>query len=291
MKGYFRYFAIPFAIVLVLGLVTLGFKAANGPDDSEMTASANTERETTERVFDYGEVLTEEEEDLLRQQIAEKESVTKTDIVLVTLNESLVEYAAGYEEQIGEVPTSQCVMVYADNFYDDNKFGYNKPVGDGVLFLDNIYREDDGHVYSWMSTCGKAEDEFSSEMIDNVLQSGLPYADESPYQMYSTWISEYSNYMTGKGEVPVLFHYPVILIVSLVVAGVFIGVNHSGKVGNKTVSDTTYVAGGKPVLKKETDRFINKTVTKTKIESSSSGGGGSHSSSSGASHGGGGCSR
>ena len=299
MKDYFRYFKIPFIIIAVMLAVALGVTAFTGgfgkkEEPEEAVESANTERTTSERVFDYGEVLSDEEEESLREEIREAEKITESDIVIVTLNESLVEYAAQYEDKIGEVPMNECVMVYADNFYDEHKFGYNAPVGDGVLLLDNWYRESDGSVYSWMSTCGKVEDFYSSEMIDSLLQDSLDCVVEDPYQAYSDFISGFTADMTGTSSGGKLFSTSLILIVSAVIALIFLLVNLFSKKADKTVSEKTYVAGGNPTVKRKEDRFINKTVTKTKIESESSsggGGGGSHTSSSGASHGGGGSSR
>ena len=94
MKEYLRYFSIPFALVGILAVVTLGTVLVKGGADVDAVASGNTQRTTTERVFDYADKLTDEEEDTLREKIAKAEQKTKCDIVLVTLNESLVEYAA-----------------------------------------------------------------------------------------------------------------------------------------------------------------------------------------------------
>ena len=49
---------------------------------------------------------------------------------------------------LGYLTPDRYTMVYADNFYDEHQFGYDRPYGDGVLMLDNWYREADGGVYS-----------------------------------------------------------------------------------------------------------------------------------------------
>lgn len=294
MRGFFQYFKIPLVIIAIMAIVALGLRMFHGSTSSETAVSSNLERTVSERVFDYGEVLTDEEEDLLREQIQEAEFATKSDIVLVTLNESLEEYAAQYEDSIGYVEPSEWVMVYADNFYDEHKFGYDQAHGDGVLFLDNIFRESDGSIYSWMSTSGRVEDYFSSSMIDDVLTTGFSYFDASAYFAYSTLISEYEKKMLNsqEGSISRYLSFKVVLIVSLIITAIYLFVNLSGKIGKKTVNGRTYVQGGQPNLRHREDRFINKTVTKTKIEtSSSSGGGGHHTSSGGHSHGGGGHSR
>lgn len=295
MKEFFRFFKIPFIIVGVLAVITIVVGATHAISASNTDQSVNMGRATTERVFDYADVLTDEEEDLLRDQIRTSEGLTQCDIVIVTLNESLVEYAASYEDIIGPVPIDQCVMVYADNFYDENRFGYNEPYGDGVLFLDNWYRESDGGVYSWMSTSGKAEDIYSSSMIDHVLDVSLAYVEDDPYDAYSTFIHMFVEDITQEdrlGAIGSSFSILHILVFAVIVSVIFLVVNWSGRKGKKTVTNLTYVNGGKPTLNHKEDRFITKTVSKKKIESSSSGGrsggGGHHRSSSGRSHGGGG---
>jgi len=80
-----------------------------------------------------------------------------------------------------------------------------------------------------------------------------------------------------------------------IVALIYMFVHMHQKKAKNTTTANTYVAGGRPVLKNKSDRFIRKHVSSRRIETSSSsgggsrssGGGGHHRSSSGASHGGG----
>ena len=194
MKEYFRYFRFWFiglAAVFVVWLFAVGGKMLAGSGDSGRT---NTECTTEERVFDNADVLTDEEENKLRTQISKYEKELKIDIVLVTLNESLKEYAREYDSN---VTYDKFVMIYADNFYDEHKFGYDKAHGDGVLFLDNWYREADGGVYSWMSTSGRAETAYSSAMIDELLTDSLYYVEDDPYLAYCTMVDYFVIDMTG----------------------------------------------------------------------------------------------
>ena len=80
------------------------------------------------------------------------------------------------------------------------------------------------------------------------------------------------------------------LLCSILISGIFCLINCIGKKGKKTVTDTTYVVGGRPHIRLQEDRFIRKSVSKTKMSSDSGSGGGSghHRSSGGRSHGGGG---
>ena len=298
MKQYLRFFRIPFIITLALFVVAVIVSVVSAIVN-EPKARSNQECTTTERVFDYADVLTDEEENSLREVIAKTELKTESDIVIVTLNESLVDYAAQYEDKIGRVSTDKCVMVYADNFYEEHKFGYNKANGDGVLLLDNWYREADGHVYSWMCTTGKIEDAYSSEMIDTTLNASLATVDTNPYFAYKCFVDLYARDMEDtSGSIADLIHPFFIFLLALIVAVIFLIANLSWRKGKVTVNETTYVAGGRPTMKRKEDNFLYKNVTKRRIETSSGGsggggggGGGHHTSSSGGSHGGGGHSR
>ena len=253
----------------------------------------NTESTATEQVYDYGDVLTAEEEQSLSKLIDEKEVETRSDIAVITLNESLVEYAAQYEDAIGKVPTSECVMVYADNFADEHKMGYDKPYGDSMVFLDNWYREADGKIYSWISTSGRVEDALTVDAMEQIMDYSLYEVDENPYEAYSLLVNEYADHYTmlgSKGS-----SVGISILGSFVVAAIFCLINCFSRKGKKTTTDSTYVVGGRPRLRVKEDRFIRKSVSKVKIDRDSGGsGGGSHGhhmSAGGRSHGGAGHSR
>ena len=289
-KKYISYFKFWFLAILLLAVLLVVLLAVRGRESA--AERTNQECDTQERVFDYADVLTADQEEALRALIAEQEKRTACDIVLVTLNESLADYAAAYKEELGYLTPDRYTMVYADNFYDEHKFGYDRPYGDGVLLLDNWYREADGGVYSWLSTCGRAEDRFSSSMIDSLLTEALANADQDSYGAYVKYVNLFAEMMTESGGIPDI---PVFAPLVLAVLGTVLFVesalrNHRG---SKTVNLTTYVEGGKPELKRQEDIFLRKTVTKRHIERNTGsggggGGGGHHTSSRGVSHGGGG---
>lgn len=296
MKNWLNYFKIWFlvcGIIIVICLIPIISFNAKNSKSSERVNEVCTE---TERVFDYADKLTDEEEDSLRALIAEKEQEAKCDIVLLVMDEPLEEYAYQYDpDSYGE----EWTMIKADNFYDENGFGWNKHVesddGDGVILLDNWYRESDGAIHTWLSTSGSVQERYSSGMIDRLLDrvySYLPAENPDPYQAYAAYVETIAEDMSGAGkkDLPV---WPVVVI-PLIVAVVFIGINLSGKEGKKTTVATSYVEGGKPNFRVSDDHFIRTTTSTRHIDTSSSsggGGGGSHVSSGGHSHGGGGHSR
>ena len=302
MKEWFKYFRIWF---LVCGILLLGMGICYAVIYKE-TKPANATRVNkvcteTERVFDYADVLTDSEEENLRELIAKREQETQCDIVLLIMNESLEEYAKQYDPN---AYGSDWAMIKADNFYDEYGFGWNKyqesDDGDGVLLLDNWYRESDGKIHTWFSTSGIAMERYSDAMIDRLLDAVYAYDIETePYKAYKAYVETFYRQMTSNGSKPTPTEIPwfVVLGIPLLVAVGFILVNLSGKEGKRTTAPNTYVGGtGKPVFAVNEDRFIRKTVTKRHIERSSGssgggGGGGGHVSSGGHSHGGGGRSR
>ncbi|MBO4981650.1 MAG: TPM domain-containing protein [Lachnospiraceae bacterium] len=285
-KQYLHYFRVWFIILAVLLVVLIGVKIA---DSIKRTAASRNEKQPAERVYDYADVLTDQEEDRLRQYIAEKEQEYKIDIVLVTINEEIESH--GDWELV--------MMNKADDFYDHNNYGYDKVHGDGVLLLDNWYEDENGSQKgSWLSTCGRVYEYFAMSEINEVLDEVYYLVDNDPYGAYKAYVDTVCR-LVGDGESHSVFFWaclPGILLITIVVAAVYAAINLHQSKAKDTTTASTYVSGGKPVMKVQRDDFIRKSVTKRTIQSSSSGGGhsssgghgGSHRSSSGVSHGGGG---
>ena len=301
MKEWFRYFRIWFLICgILLASMCVVYATKHKASDSGNAVRVNKVCTETERVFDYADVLTDKEEQDLRDLIAEREKQTQCDIVLLILNESLEDYAKQYDPN---AYGSDWAMIKADNFYDEHGFGWNKyqesDDGDGVLLLDNWYRESDGKIHTWFSTSGKAMERYSNAMIEGVLDAVYAYDIETePYKAYRAYVEQFYRDMTGQGGMGANLPWLAVFIIPAIAAVVFVLVNLSGRERKKTTQVNTYVGGiGKPLFPVREDRFIRKTVTKRHIERNSDssggsrGGGGGHVSSGGHSHGGGGRSR
>lgn len=293
MREYFHYFKW---LYIILGVMICIYSLLAGGHwvVSKMANYKRTNKvcATEERVFDYGDVLTDKEEEKLRKLIAKREKQTGCDIVLITLNESLKEYAREIEPY---VDYDEFVRVYAEEFYEENNFGYNKPNGDGVLLIDNWYREDDGKIYTWFCTTGKVKDKYLSIHINHILDNVYRYVEHNPYKAYKTYVNDFYHDMTGIRMFN--FYIPGIIpwVIGLIAAAIFILCNRRSKSGAKTTTAVTYVNGLEPEFKVKADRFLRKSVVTRKIESSSGGGGGggghSGGGGGGGSHGGGGHSR
>ena len=297
LRQYFKYFKIWFIIAGILAVITIGAAVVHALTPKPVRGNG---QEPTERVYDYADMLTEEEEQSLREYIAECEEKIQADIVIVTISES-VEYdlqdpdlpEAFHAKEAGSTDWSTAMRDLADNFYDYNNYGYNKVHGNGVLLLDNSY---EGQKGSWLSTCGNVYDYFGDYEIDQALYAVDDYIDESPYRAYKNCISYVTRTMEESQESMPMTFAPWILV-GLVVALIYAAVNLHQNKAKDTTATNQYVDGKKPKINDTRDQYLRKNVVTRRIETSSSSGGsshrsgghgGRHRSSSGVSHGGGG---
>ncbi|MCM1155086.1 MAG: TPM domain-containing protein [Roseburia sp.] len=293
MREYLKAFRWVYAAVAVMLLLLLSINGVHA-----VTAKmryydrTNTECSTTQRVFDYADVLSDKEEQKLASLIDKRQKQTGCDIVLITMNESLKEYAREIEPGVSY---DEFVRVFAEQFYEENNFGYDKANGDGVLLVDNWYREDDGRIYTWFCTTGIVKDTYSNADIDHILDRVYQYVETNPYKAYKRYVNDFYDDMLGTRvfhvDVPrVLYFLP-----GIIATVIFIAVNWQSRKGEKTTTAVTYLNGGREEFTNRQDIFIRKSVVKHHIERSSGGGGhgGGHSGGGGGggSHGGGGHSR
>ncbi len=263
MKEYLKRFWVWYAVVGILAVVylVLSTNANKGAVTFERT---NTECVTEERVFDDADKLTDSEEQKLRELIAKREAQIGVDIVLVTIDEPSLD-------------TDAKMMQFADYFCIENKFGYNKSVGDAVIYVDNWY-----NGYVWMCTSGKAQARYSSAMIDNVIDKACAVVNRDPYKGYERYVNQVWMDMSAKLGLGNLITPGAIFIAALIVTVIYLIANLSGRKGKKTTTANTYVAAsGQPALHNAQDIFVTKHVTRRRIESSSGGGGGGGSHSTG----------
>lgn len=291
MREYMKYFKWVYISLAIIAAVFLLIKGVHSLSaKAKYYERTNTECTTVQRVFDYADVLTDKEEEKLEELIAKRQKQTQCDIVLVTLNESLKEYARSIE---AHVSYDEFVRVYAEQFYEEMGFGYDKANGDGVLLIDNWYREDNGKIYTWFCTTGIVKDAYSDADVDHILDRVYRYVETNPYRAYKTYVNDFYDDMTGIR----LFHKDVPkglpIFIGILAAAIFIPLNWKSGSGVKTTTAATYLDGGRERFTNKQDIFIRKTVVKHRIQTNSGGGhGGGHSGGGGGgSHGGGGHSR
>lgn len=289
-KQYLHFFRIWFVILGVLFVVTILVVFAKNV--MRAPKERGNSQAPTERVYDYANILTDEEEDKLRELIAKQEARIGCDLVLMTIKQPVEGNAA--KEQYGYRYTDWKLNMQdiADDFYDINLFGFDAPHGDGALILDNSYSGQGG---THLSTSGSVFAKFGNYEIDKALDQVDKYIESNPYRAYSACINYIADKMSGTNSELGANVMMLAAIVPLIVAGIFVGTHLRSKEGKKTTTVSTYVAGGKPVMNRQQDDYIRKHVTQRRIQTSSSSGGGSssrghggaHTSSGGHSHGGG----
>ncbi|MCM1386318.1 MAG: TPM domain-containing protein [Bacillus sp. (in: Bacteria)] len=291
MKEYFRYFKWVYLSLIIITAVLFLIKGLHSLSAKTGYYDRTNAQCTAQRVFDYGGVLTDKEERKLTELIDKRQKQTQCDIVLVTLNESLKEYARSLEPNVSY---AEFVRVYAEQFYETGGFGYDKPNGDGVILVDNWYREDNGRIYTWLCTTGIVQDTYSDADIDHILDRIYRYVETNPYRAYKTYINDFYDDMTGLRLLHMDIPKGLPVILGILAALVFIPLNWKSGSGKDTTTAVTYVEGGREQFTNRQDIFLRKSVVKRRIQTSSGGGhGGGHSGGGGGggSHGGGGHSR
>lgn len=234
------------------------------------------------RLVDDADLLSDSEEAQLTEKLDEISIRHQMDIVIVT-NYSLD----------GKTPTR-----YADDFYDDNGYGFGVN-SDGILLLLSMEERD------WaISTCGLGIDVFTDAGQIYITEIAPYFSDGEYYEgfdMFASLCDEFINQAVSEGEpydignMDNLTHKPLSpiwiltsILVGAVVAliAVMIMKSQLKSVRYQTAANQ-YVKPGSMKLRTNYDMFLYRNVTRTRIESdSNSGGSSTHTSSSGASHGG-----
>ncbi len=287
LRQYIRFFRVWFVAAGLFAAVGIGLAV------SRNVRPRGNEGAPAERVYDYADVLTDGEEEKLRNQIEKAQKRLRMDIVIVTFRES-VEGADVLGSRVMkeyELPYTRWednMQALADDFWDRNGYGYNRSYeGDGILLLHNWYPGQNGEH---LSTSGKAMKKLADiDRLDEILYQVDNYYAADPCRAYSEFIKEAERQL-GRTPIP----WFIVVVVPVLIAVVFASSCQSQNSEKYAVSPKAYITDGKPVINGQTDAFLHKHVSSRHIQRDSGGGssrggssgGGSHRSSSGASHGG-----
>ena len=118
-----------------------------------------TPQDTKIRLTDNAKLLSSEEASSLKGLLDTFSLELQLDLVIVT------------ENTIG----GSSVQAYADNFYDDNNYGFNES-NDGVLLLIVMDTRD-----WYISTCGEAIRILTNERLDTLAEQFVPYFSSGEY--------------------------------------------------------------------------------------------------------------
>lgn len=207
-------------------------------------------------VYDHADLLTNEEEAKLASLSAELGAERQTQFVVITLD------GAGKD-----------IVKYVQDFYDAEAPGYDKPHGNAAIIAIDLAVRD---VY--LAGFGTAEAYLDSGRLDRVRSQITPELSAGNYaQAFADFITishRYMGYKPGVNPDNLLFKWWFQVAVSLIVAGVVVGIMAYNSGGRVTVNSRTYMDGQRSKVLGGHDRFIRQTVTKTKIPKSGGGSGG-----------------
>lgn len=227
-------------------------------DDNIQNILDTPKVDAKEKVYDFAELFTGDEEKQLYDKIQEYIEKYDMDMAIVTINEN----------------NKMSPQVYADDFYDYNDFGTNDSY-DGVLFLIDM---DNRHLY--MSTTGKAIDKYNDSRIDSILDVVYGYmSDDDYFDAAMAFVKE-----AASSNIPWLFIFIFPIIVATIPTVIFVCKN---KMVKKATEASRYMEQNSLKITTAKDVFITTNTVRHAKESSSSGSS-THSGSSGRSHGGGG---
>ena len=214
------------------------------------------------KVYDNANLLSEEEEDSLNQLCMKAAQKSKADFVVVIV-----------ESLDGKTATK-----YADDFYDDNGFGYNKEMGDGTLFL--IAMEEQKCAFTTSVDCALL---FSQCISDKIIEEASSYlTDGQYYKGFESYIESTQDYISRKQILDLLIEF----IAALGVASITIWIMYSTSKSKISVNGFTYASGHKSNVTQQHDVFQRTTTIKRHINNTPKEQRGTHIGSSGNRHGG-----
>lgn len=221
-----------------------------------------------QKVYDNADLLSEEEEESLNQMCIDATEKSQSDYVIVTV------------DSLG----GKTVTAYADDFYDNNGFGYEEAEGTGTIFLISMNERKCA-----FSSSGECTNLFSQSASDKIVEEVTAYlSDGEYYDGFRTYIEKTSEYIEndGKFSSQIILDNIIQIVVSFVVASVIVWILYSGSRSKMCVNGYTYASGHKSNVLQQHDVFQRTTTVRRHIDNSPKGGSGVHIGSSGNSHGG-----
>lgn len=239
--------------------------------------------DTSLKVYDFTDILTDEEEEKVYEFISEFIEKTKFDMVFVS-----IDMPYSYDSKNED---------YAADFYDYNDFGIDFSNYSGILLLRNNYSAD---RYYDMYTFGDAQLYFDQGRYDDILDSIYNYFKSDNYVPALKLFTSKCSYYIDKGYASgykhayiddmgfIQYNYSIPVIPCLVGSGfitliVMLILVKKNKMIRKATTAGEYLLKDSINYTQSVDQFINSRTTSYTV-SSSSGGGGSHGGSSGGGH-------
>lgn len=244
--------------------------------------------DSNQKIYDFSDVLTDEEEQKLTDRMYEFTEKYKIDIVILVDNYKYTEDSQN--------------TTFATDFYDYNDFGINFEKYDGVMLFRNTYEENpyfdaysfgDAQLYFYDTRLSDALDYIYDDLHNKSYYEGFNkfidkmeeyyndgelndyYVDDSGYLHYQRTTSDYLK-MIGLS----------MLIATVITAIIIYILVKKNKMILKATKATVYMNNEKSKITNIQDNYVTSHTTSYVISSDSSSGGGGHSSSGGSSGGG-----
>lgn len=248
-KRYCKYLLGIILAALFLGAITLllQYGIFQGVMASK-TERSNQQCQTEDRIFDEAKVLTSGEKEKLMKLITQKEKVIGADIVLVTIRDP-------------DIDNYHKIRDYAQNFYEEKGFGWNKPNGDGILYVDNW-----ATGYCWICTTGKATEKLDRNAINYIIKRTTERVNEETYQSYCTMVKTIVSEMQNLRIIRLHIRTVWLAVIAMIVTIIFIVYHLMRNGGNVTTNRSTYVPEGGININQKEDLFLHSHVTRRKIE-------------------------
>lgn len=201
-------------------------------------------------VFDFAEILSDDEEEKLEEMCAKASADCETDFVIITTREGL-DYT----------PMDNFLREFAD----ESGFGY-----DVIVYgVDMVSRAD----RIW--TRGKAQTDISQSKLDDIREDcEEEFHDGYFYSGYKKFVKKVNLCLTTSIFSKLTYALPIKILISLGVALISVLIMMASAKSRMTVASTTYTKDNQFRVNEQRDEFINTTVVTRKIESRSSSGGG-----------------
>ena len=244
-------------------------------NDSNLNNVLKTPKvDAEEKVYDFSDLLTDEEEKQIKNMINLFIEKTNMDMVFVIYNLPYDEDSANEE--------------FAADFYDYNDFGIDLDNYSGVLLFRNSYEADryynvymfgDAQLYYSFNRCESVLDaiyyDFSNDLyvtgIDTFLTRMYNYYDSGIAPEYSDYYIDDMGYLKKKYIPPIILMIAIPSIVTLIIVGSLVKKN---KMIYKEQKARAYLDESSVYFKAREDRFINSHTSSYTTSSSSGGGGG-----------------
>ncbi|WP_051556456.1 TPM domain-containing protein [Alkalihalobacterium bogoriense] len=219
--------------------------------------------ETKQLIYDFAELLTEEEKLALEEMAHEYATKHETDFIILTTNGT---DGKGIERLMGDL-------------YDNNKLGNNRPNGNAVILsIDMDEREIN------ISGFGKGEDYLDFNRLEVIQDEIFPYLADGHYnRAFQIYMEMADEYLLSEpaiySEQNIFFELWFQLLISIAVGASVVGVMLYNTGGKVTTNQSTYMDTRTSRVVSSRDAYVRKTVTKRKKPSNnnknSSGFGGS----------------